>query len=283
MNDPFPVPACANVSRFRCRTLDTDGVRLDQPSTLTETTHSLLVPAGAAVSLAFAVWAHSTLSISGMALLVTGTFNAYALDHLIDLNGGVGIKIRALILAAMIVSTAVAFWLASTSLFLFGTCALFGGLALSYSWLKTRFPKMLLTTSAWTGALAFFPIAGLSEHAAGNFPILALTSAAAIVAANSLLCDIPDFNQDRSAGVRGIVPTYGPTAGASFACGIAILGAALGVVAGSTGLTLCAVSLAALALAVFRLAHIPGVKQLADLLVCAIPGPVTLILSLAGR
>ncbi len=232
-------------------------------------------PAAAVVSLSVAVGGDD-VTWPGLALAACGTATAYGLDRLIDRRLLDSRAIRSALLVCVLITAAGTGTLALTAWWRFKVCLLLAVIAGAYVPLKRYIPKNVLTTVAWTAAVALLPFSG-EPHADAAFGT-AVAAVALIMAANTTACDIPDVLADRKAGVRGITPRFGPRAGAivSSGCGI---GAAL--VAGSVGNHGLAVTGICLALLAVMLARNPGQRRyrlLADAVVTVIPGPLALLL-----
>lgn len=242
------------------------------------TIHSLLAtmawPAAAAVSLSVAVGGRD-VTRTGLLLVACGTMAAYGLDRLIDYRERDPRSLRQALIVCVILASATTGVLACTTWWRFEVCLVLSLIAGAYVPLKKFIPKNVLTTVAWTAAIATLPFAGLPPN--DSTFRASVIAVAFIMAANTVLCDIPDFAADRRAGVRGITPRFGPRAGAFAAVIFGFLGA---LVAGSTerwGLAVTALSLALLALLLGRNPNRTLFRSLADGLVTVLPGPLALL------
>jgi 4-hydroxybenzoate polyprenyltransferase len=99
-----------------------------------------------------------------------------------------------------------------------------------------------------------------------------------IMAANTMLCDIPDFAADRSAGVVGIAARFGPRAGAIASVTLGCLGTIVAVWAGRWGLAATSLGLVVLAVLLVRNPSRVLYRHLADGIVTFVPGPLALLL-----
>lgn len=231
-------------------------------------------PAAAAVSLSVALWGHDATT-PGLALVACGTMAAYGLDRLIDrrevdppalrtaLKVGVG-------LAA--VGTAV---LGCTTWWRFKACGALAVIAGAYVPLKRYIPKNVLTTVGWTAAVATLP-GGSSPPADAAFGASVL-AVAAIMAANTVLCDIPDVEADRRAGVRGVTPRFGARVGGAAAAGCGLLAAGVAATVGRWGLAVTGMTLTLLAIQLARQPERGQLRRLADAVVTILPGPLALL------
>jgi 4-hydroxybenzoate polyprenyltransferase len=102
-------------------------------------------------------------------------------------------------------------------------------------------------------------------------------SVAFIVLANTILCDIPDFEADRQSGVRGITPRFGPRAGAISAIVCSCLGTIIAAFVGCWVLALTSLAMGVLAVIAFKDSEQYNFRLLADLVVTVLPGPLTLL------
>lgn len=241
--------------------------------------HALLLtmawPAAAAVSLSVAI-AGDQVTTGGLLLVAAGTMAAYGLDRLVDrwTRDPVTIR-RALVTTVVLAATATAA-LACTSGWRFQVCVVLSLIAAAYVPLKRHIPKNLLTTFAWTAATATLPLAVRPELDARY--ALSIASVACIMAANTILCDIPDVAADRQCGVRGLTPRFGARAGAVAAIVFGLLGVAASVQSGHPGLAVTSASLAALGVLPARSGGRGVHRYLADGLVTVLPGPLHLLL-----
>lgn len=232
---------------------------------------TLIWPAAAAVSLSVAVGG-SDVTFPGLLLVATGTMSAYGLDRWIDSRDRDPLPLRRALAVCVLLAATVTAILACTAWWRFEVCAALGLIAGAYVPLKRFVPKNVLTTVAWTTAIATLPFAQRPPlDAVFGASVL---SVALIMAANTVLCDIPDFAADRQAGVRGITPRFGPRAGAAAAVAFGGLGTVVAGDAGRWGLAVTAFGLALLAILLVRNPGRRVFRLLADALVTVIPGPV---------
>lgn len=235
---------------------------------------AVLWPGAAAVSLSVAVGGGG-VSGTGLVLVACGTMAAYGLDRWIDGRYRDDEQLRRVLFVVVVIASLATGVLACTAWWRLQVCAGLGVIAAAYVPLKRVIPKNVLTTTAWTAATATLPFDGRPNiDPAYGASVLAV---ALIMAANTVLCDLPDFAADRQAGVRGITPRFGPRVGglAALVCGV--LGAVVAASVGRWGLAVTALGLAVLAI---RLARQPSrvlFRLLADGLVTVVPGPLALI------
>jgi len=230
-------------------------------------------PAAAAVSLSVAVGGQRVTAF-GLLLVASGTMAAYGLDRLIDRRDRDPDQLRKALILCVLIASAFTGALACTAWWRFKVCLILSLIAGAYVPLKKFIPKNVLTTVAWTAAIATLPFAG--PPAFDPSFRASVFSVAFIMAANTVLCDIPDVTADRTAGVRGITPRFGPRAGAIAAMMLGCLGAATAYSYGHHGLAVTASSLAVLAVFFMRDPHRGYVRLVADGLVTVLPGPLTL-------
>jgi|688.fasta_scaffold66590_5 4-hydroxybenzoate polyprenyltransferase len=232
-------------------------------------------PAAAATSLAVALW-HTDATSGGLLLVACGTMAAYGLDRLIDRRELDPPELRRTLRIAVLLAAVGTGVLACSSWWRFRACAVLAVMAGGYVPLKRHIPKNVLTTVAWTTAVATLPGAGSPPaDAAFGASVLAV---AAIMAANTILCDVPDVEADRRAGVRGITPRLGARAGSVVAAGFGVAGTLVAVSAGRWGLALTATTLAVLAIALGRRPERLQIRRLADAVVTVLPGPLAMLL-----
>lgn len=232
-------------------------------------------PAAAAVSLAVSVGGRN-VTAAGLLLLACGTMAAYGLDRWIDRRDRDAQVLRRALAVCILFAASGTAALACTAWWRVQVCAALAVLAGAYVPLKRRIPKNVLTTVAWTAAVATLPFAGRppADPAFGA----AVFAVACVMASNTMLCDIPDFAADRRAGVVGLTPTFGPRAGAIAAVIFGCLGALVAVWAGRWGLAATALGLAVLAVLLARNPSRILFRHLADGLVTVLPGPLALLL-----
>jgi len=235
---------------------------------------TMVWPAAAAVSLSVAVGG-SNVTGFGLLLVACGTMAAYGLDRLIDQRGRDSIQLRRALVVCVLIAAAITGALACTTWWRFEVCLILSLIAGAYVPLKKFIPKNVLTTVAWTAAIATLPFAELPPLD----PIFraSVLSVALIMGANTVLCDIPDFAADRKAGVRGITPRFGPRAGAITAVLLGCLGAIVAGSAGRWGLAITALSLSVLAILLVRNPNHSTFRKLADGLVTVLPGPLSIL------
>ena len=165
--------------------------------------------------------------------------------------------------------------LACTAWWRIKVCAVLTLFAVAYVPLKRYIPKNVMTTLAWTTAVVTLPFDGRPTlDAAFGASVLAV---AFIMAANTLLSDLPDVAADRQAGVCGIVPRFGTHAGARAAGAIGCLGVLAALYANQWSLTITASVLAVLAILPAGPSGQPRSRMLADLAVTILPGPLALL------
>lgn len=236
---------------------------------------TMVWPAAAATSLAVALW-HTDATFGGLFLVACGTMAAYGLDRLLDRRELDPPELRRTLRIAVLLAAAGTGVLACSSWWRFRACAALAVIAGGYVPLKRHIPKNVLTTVAWTTAVATLPGAGSPPaDAAFGASVLAV---AAIMAANTILCDVPDVEADRRAGVRGITPRLGARAGGAVAAGFGVLGCAVALSADRYGLALTAGTLAVLAASLGRHPERLRLRRAADAVVTLLPGPLALLL-----
>jgi len=244
-------------------------------STIRELLVTMVWPAAAVVSLAVALGGRDVTSL-GLLLAASGTAVAYGLDRLIDRRGCDQNQFRRVLAACVFMGAVGTGVLACTSWWRFKVCIILGLIAGAYVPLKRHIPKNILTTFAWTAAIAILPFA---EQPPWTETFRAsVIAVACIMAANTVLCDIPDVDADRKAGVRGVTPWLGTHAGAVVAVSFGVLGS---VIAGSVsrwGLAITAVTLAILACLLAKHPEQRRYRLFADAVVTILPGPIALIL-----
>lgn len=233
--------------------------------------HTLLWPAAAAVSLSVALAGRDATG-SGLLLVAFGTMAAYGLDRWVDRRDSDPRDVRRFLAGAVLLASAATAALACTSAWRFRVCAALAVIAGAYVPLKRVVPKNLLTTAAWTAATATLPFSGMPRLDATFAASVA--AVALIMAANTVLCDVPDVAADRAAGVKGITPRFGPRAGRWAA---AICGAAAAFIAGSVGRWGLAMTAGALMTLAWLMARRPdhrGYRLWVDAVVTLLPGPL---------
>lgn len=232
-------------------------------------------PAAAAVSLAVALWGREATA-TGIALVASGTMAAYGLDRLIDRRHLDPPALRRWLAVALLLAAGATAVLACSTWWRFKACAALAVIAAGYVPLKRRIPKNVLTTVAWTTAVATLP--GLGPPPSDMAFGASVFAVAAIMAANTILCDLPDVEADRQAGVRGVTPRFGAGVGSLVAAGFGLAGAMVAGSAHRWGLATTAALLAVLAIALGRRPDRAGLRRLADAVVTVLPGPIALML-----
>lgn len=238
--------------------------------------YTLVWPAAAAVSLAFAV-SQFDVTWLGMSILVSGTMAGYGLDRLIDRRQIDLPETRRVLLICVAAATLATVGLALIEPWRIQICALLGVMAGGYVPLKRIIPKNLLTAPAWTIAVCVLPPATLPEFDSRFF--WSILTVALIMLTNTVLCDLPNIEEDRRAGVRSFTVRFDYKAGAIFARFMALFAVFAGIRQGNLGLILTAMGLIPVAILMQINPHRRGARQMADLVVTIIPGPVTLLLS----
>lgn len=104
-----------------------------------------------------------------------------------------------------------------------------------------------------------------------------VATVACIMAANTIVCDLPDVQADCKAGVRGFTPMLGVQAGAAAAVFFGLLGAEVAAWAGRWGLATTSLTLPPLAVLLARNPQQGKFRRLADWVVTALPGPLALL------
>jgi 4-hydroxybenzoate polyprenyltransferase len=232
-------------------------------------------PAAAACSLAVAVGREAP-SVAGLVLLACGTATAYGLDRWVDRRAVDAPGLRRMLVIVCLLAALCGGVLATTAWWRFQVCVVLGVLSGAYVPLKRYIPKNVLTTVAWTVAASTLPFDAPPDlHHAYWGSVL---SVFCIMAANTMLCDIPDVAADRAAGVRGITVRFGPRAGAIGVVLWGSLGVIAGAVTGHLALAVTAGLLIPLGLALGRNPAWTRARMLADLAVTVIPGPLALLL-----
>lgn len=235
---------------------------------------TMVWPAAAAVSLSVAVGGRAVTGL-GLLLVAFGTMAAYGLDRLIDSRDRDPSRVRRALAIGTLLAAAGTASLACTAWWRFKVCVVLGVVAGGYVPLKRFIPKNVMTTAAWTTAIATLPFAG-QPPLDGSYGASVL-AVACIMAANTVLCDLPDFAADQRAGVRGITPRFGPRVGALAAVTFGGLGAVVAGSVGRWGLAITAASLSMLAIPLERNPARGFLRRLADGLVIFVPGPLALL------
>ena len=236
---------------------------------------TLAWPASGAISLAVAL-DRAAVTTDGLLLVALGTMTAYGLDRLVDQRDRDPAVFRRVLLVCVVLTGLATGLIACASWWRIQVCAILALLAGAYVPLKRIIPKNVLTTTAWTVAVANLPFDG-QPHADITFG-LAVATVATIIAANTLISDLPDVDVDRRTGVIGIAPHFGPRVAATVALCFGLLGGCLALWAGRWGLSLTAFALSVLALILTRTAPRSVHRTLADGLVIALAGPITILL-----
>ncbi|MBL9173160.1 MAG: UbiA family prenyltransferase [Verrucomicrobiales bacterium] len=237
----------------------------------TASLHTLLWSAAAAVSLSVALAGHDATA-SGLLLVACGTMAAYGLDRWVDRRDADPREVRRFLVLVVGLASVATAALACTSGWRFRVCAVLAVIAGAYVPLKRAVPKNLLTTVAWTTATATLPFAAMPPLDAAFAASVA--SVALIMAANTILCDVPDVAADRAAGVKGITPRFGPRAGRWAAALCGAIGAVIAGSVGRWGLAMTAGALLALAWLMARRPDHRGYRLWVDAVVTVIPGPL---------
>lgn len=232
-------------------------------------------PAAASVSLAVAVGGRE-VTLPGLLLVACGTMSAYGLDRLVDHRERDPARLRRLLWGCVVLAAVGTGVLACTTWWRFQVCLVLSLISVAYVPLKRFVPKNVMTTVSWTAAIAALPFAEPPpRHAIFQASV---ATVACIMAANTMLSDLPDIAADRQSGVRGLVPRFGFRAGALAALLFGTLGTLVAGWAERWGLAITALSLALLALRVTRNPGRPWYRLLADGLVTILPGPLALLL-----
>jgi len=234
----------------------------------------MLWPAAAAVSLAIAVGGKD-VTLLGLALLACGTMSGYGLDRYIDRRHLDSPIIRRGLRWAILISSIIAFALACTAVWRFEVCVVLGVLTGFYVPLKRYIPKNMLTVPAWTIAVCALPFATAPDWS-GQYTASAL-AVALIMLANTVLCDVPNVEEDREAKVRAFAARYGAEAGAVFACLAAIFGMVAAIGFDHVGLAVTAACLIPLAMVLGRNPIQHRARQAVDEVIVYLPGPITLL------
>jgi hypothetical protein len=230
-------------------------------------------PAAAAVSLAIAVGGRDVTGL-GLLLIAAGTMVAYGLDRLVDSRGSDPPRLRRAMLVCVCIASIAGAVLACTAWWRFKMCSVLGLFAAAYIPLKRYIPKNLMTVVCWTAAIATLPFAGQPPlDPAFGASVLAV---AMIMAANTILCDIPDVEADRNNRVRALTAWLGPCGGGIAAATFGLLGTLAAGSVGRWGLALTALCLTILAIPTARN---PTYRRrlMADAIVTLIPGPLALL------
>jgi len=232
-------------------------------------------PAAASISLAVAVGKHP-FSLPGLLLLACCTAASYALDRWLDHPKTDSASFRKALLLCLLFVSCLGGGLALTAWWRFKICMILGLISMAYVPLKKWIPKNVLTTFSWTVAVSTLPFHDAPDfsgkYAASIFAVFC------IMAADTILCDIPDVEADRKAGVRGITPRYGEKVGATFVVIYGLLAAGFAGVYAHWGLSLTGLVLAVLALLMVRTPKPNRYRPWADIVVTFLPGPMTLLI-----
>ncbi len=231
-------------------------------------------PALAVVSLAMAV-GRGDPDPFGVMLLALSTAAAYGLDRWVDHRKGEAELFRRMLLIAVIFCVVLGGAIAVTSWWRFSICAVLGAISAAYVPLKRFIPKNILTSISWTVGACTLPFSTPPNlhHAYWG----AVTCVFMIMVANTVLCDIPDVEEDRKAGVRGITPRFGAKAGALLVAVSSGIGVITGIFTSHYPLAFTSAMLAPLG---FRLARDPKngtLRKAGDLIVTFLPGPLSLL------
>lgn len=232
-------------------------------------------PAAAAVSLAVAVGGPE-LNPFGLMLVACGTAAAYGLDRLIDRRDSDPRPLRRALQFCVLLAALGTGLLACTAWWRIKVCVVLAVVAGAYVPLKRHIPKNLMTIFAWTTAVFTLPFEG--RPSLDTTSVAAILAVAFIMAANTLLSDLPDVAADRKAGVRGIVPRFGVHAGAFVAGAYGVLGVIAALYGDRRALAITAGVLALLAIFLASPPQQSRHRLLADLAVTFLPGPLALLL-----
>ena len=231
----------------------------------------MLWPAAAAVSLSVALGGREVSPI-GLLLIACGTMAAYGLDRWIDNRETDPTQLRHALLLCVLIASTITGILGCTAWWRFKVCSVLGLIAGAYVPLKRIVPKNVLTTTAWTTAIATLPFS--TEPPIDGAFIASVVTIAMLMLANTILCDIPDVIADRQAGVRGVTPCLGPRAGAIMAVTFGLLGATIAASFERWGLSVTSLGLALLAVLLAKNSDQRLYRSLADGLVTVVPGPI---------
>jgi len=235
---------------------------------------TLVWPALAAVSLSVAVGGRD-VSRLGLLSVATGTMAAYGLDRLVDRRGRDVPRLRRALIACVAVAMIVAAGLAFTASWRFQVCAVLAVIAGAYVPLKRFIPKNVLTVFAWTAATSTLPFTVRPELEATY--IASVLAVAAIMAANTVICDLPDVEADRRAGVVGITPMLGVRAGVVAAATFGAVGVFAAGAVQRYGLAATACCLVVIAVLHVRAKGHGILRLVADGVVVVVPGPMALL------
>lgn len=232
-------------------------------------------PALASVSLAIAV-GRGEPDPQGILLLACSTASAYGLDRWLDHRPDESAAFRKGFLFAVAVCVLSGGLLAITSWWRFRICVALGLISAAYVPLKRHIPKNLLTATAWTTGACTLPFA----EAPGMHPAYGTTvfSVFAIMVCNTVLCDLPDVQDDRAHGVKGITPRYGAMAGGALIVVFSLLALLSSVHNGNIPLGVTSLPFIPFAIVLAKDPSRRSIPRWGDHVVTWIPGTLALIL-----
>jgi 4-hydroxybenzoate polyprenyltransferase len=231
-------------------------------------------PALASVSLAMAV-GRGDPDPAGIALLACGTATAYGLDRWVDHRESGNTSFRTALLVITLLIALIGGVLAISSWWRFQICIVLGLISGAYVPLKKVIPKNILTTVAWTVGCCTLPFATAPNlhHAYWGSVICVFC----IMVANTVFCDIPDREEDRQAGVKGITSRFGAQAGIKLVLTASTLGIFAGGITGHLPLAVTAACFGPLAVLQQQKPHRKDLRKWADLFVTFVPGLLSLL------
>ena len=232
-------------------------------------------PALASVSLAIAV-GRGQPDLQGILLLACSTASAYGLDRWVDHRPDESADFRKALLIAVLVCVGIGGLLAVTSWWRFRICVALGLISAAYVPLKRFFPKNLLTATAWTTGACTLPF----QEAPALYPAYGtrVFSVFAIMVCNTVLCDLPDVEDDRAHGVKGITPRFGARAGAALIVLFSLLSLGSSVHSGNLPLGVTAFPFIPFAILLARNPSRRSIPRWGDHVVTWIPGTLALLI-----
>ncbi len=233
-------------------------------------------PALASISLAMAV-GRGTPDLQGILLLACSTASAYGLDRWIDHRPQESKTFRKGLLIAMGFCILAGGALALTSWWRFRICVLLGVISAAYVPLKTYIPINLLTATAWTVGACTLPFTEAPRMHPAYWSTVGCVFA--IMVCDTVLCDMPDVEDDRKHGVRGITPRFGSTAGGILVIGFSLLGMILSWHSDHLSLGVTSAVFLPLSILLIRNPNRRWVPNWGDRLVTFLPGPLSLFLA----